>query len=228
MAKIRGRISTAYCVLAVIAVLLAVQGCRKAASVAPKVGPTRKTAVAEADQTAKDATERTAAVEQSKKAASSKPTVEKAPSAPKADVLPKADIDSHDSKYAEGKYPRIQADGKPVTLLYCPPTLFNINIAQGGQDKAVMTFGTITVGDDNGQRLAEVHIAARLISKDPAKSEYTRLAVLYTDRIKPGQTFTGSAAGMQFRIEVLGNGKWSDSIFEGSESGWIKLRITAE
>ncbi len=208
--------------------MLAIQGCQRAASVAPtKTGSAGKT-TAETGQVEKDAPESTAAAEQPEKTAEKKPAEEKAPPAAKAAAPPKADIDSRDSKYSDGKYPRIQADGKPVTLLYCPPSLLNINVAQGGQDKAVMTFGTITVGNDSGQRLAEIHIAARMISKDPAKSEYRRLGVVYTDRIEPGQTFTGSAAGMEFKVEVLDNGKWSDSIFEGSESGWIKLRVTAK
>lgn len=227
MAKIRNQFSTAAALFVVMALVFAIHGCQKAVTVPPKKDSGKETtATAKTDQSKADVPVSTAVPVQPKKTSSDKPAAEKPAPKQAADPLPKADIDCRDSKYLDGKSPRIQADGKPVTLLYYPPSLFNVTIVRGGNDQAVLTFGSITEGSADGHQLAEIHIAAR--PSDPQKGDYTRVALIYSDRIKEGQTYTSSAAGMEFKVEVLGNGAWSDSMFEGSKAGWVKLRITVK
>lgn len=241
MAKTRNHAVTVTILCAMTAAMLLMQGCRKTTSAPPQTvserqtASTNKTASAESEKTKpRSVSTGTDDVARPKKTTAGKPTAPKLSEdqafAPKPTPLPKADIDSHDPKYAEvrdGKMQsaKIEADGKPVTVLYLPPYMFTIALTKNGQEKVYLTFGTVTASGEAGNRM-EIHILARHIK--PADSKFEKVALIYSDKTKPGQKWTATAAGMDLRIEALDFGESNESPFPGTGMGWLKLKITAK
>gem|GEM_PF-6177607 len=228
MAKIKALILTAGILCGMIAVLMSLQGCRKAETLPPKADSNKQAAVTEdvKTETSKpgDKPSNTSAPEATKQAPpwrnpSPNPEAQTTSNAP-----PSADIDCRDAKYAGGERPKIEANGKPVTFLYYPPQMFTAIITRSGQDKASLTFGTFSVTGGEEDRL-ELHILARALKPDDGKFE--KVAMIESNKVKKGQSWTASAVGMSFKVEALEFGEWADSPFPGSGMGWIKLRISA-
>ena len=234
MARIRGIVFTVGLLIAVTAVLLMTQACRKAASVPPTTNvskqvatgnkaepPDKEQAKADSEKPKPSSTDTAATVAPKKPAP-------KTATQPKATALPKVDIDAHDAKFADGRPPKLEANGKPVTLLYFPPHMFNVALTRNGQEKATLMFGTITGGGEEGPSLSEIRLAARRNTSDPELGKFQDVAVIYPGTTKKGQKWTATAGGMNFRVEVVDFGEWSDSMFPGSGMGWIELKITVK
>lgn len=234
MARIRSSALIVGLLCAVTAVLLMTQAYRKAASVPPKTDVSKQ--VATRNKAESPGTEQEKADSQKAKSVSTdaaatvapKKPAPKATTQPKATPLPKVDIDAHDPKFANGQSPKVEANGKPVTLLYFPPHMFSVALTHGGQEKATLMFGTITAGGEDSPSLAEIRIAARRNTSDPELGKFQDVAVIYPGATKKGQTWTASAGGMDFKVEALDFGEWSDSMFPGSGMGWIELKMTVK
>lgn len=231
MARIRGTVWTVGLLCAVTAVLLMTHACRKAASVPPTTDASKQVASSESprEEQAKSDSEKPkpSATDTATTVATKKPAP-KVRTQPKATALPKVDIDAHDAKFAEGRSPKVEANGKPVTLLYFPPHMFSLVLTRGGQEKASLLLGTITGGGEEGPNLSEIRLAARRNTSDPELGKFQEVAVIYPGATKKGQTWKATAGGMDFKVEALDFGEWSDSMFPGSGMGWIELKITAK
>lgn len=244
MARIRGTVFTVGLLIAVTAVLLMTQACRKAASVPPKTDvskqvvtgneakpPDKEQAKVDSPKPKPASTDTAATVAPKKpvpKPAPKTTTEPKVTAQPKAAALPKVDIDAHDAKFADGRPPKLEANGKPVTLLYYPPHMFSVVLTRNGQEAGSLMLGTITGGGGEGPSLAEIRIAARRNTSDPQLGKFQDVAVIYPGTTKKGQTWNVTAGGMDFKVEALDFGEWSDSMFPGSGMGWIELRISAK
>ncbi len=100
-----------------------------------------------------------------------------------------------------------------------------VSLTEGGRQKANLTFGTVTSAGAKGNAL-EVHVLAR--PDKPSDSKFERVALIYSDKTTKGQSWTASAAGMSFDVQVLDYGEWPSSPFPGTGMGWMKLRLTVK
>jgi len=217
-----------------LCLLIIIQGCQKAASVPPKPHSSRQTVSAGKIETPKPGKPKPASTGTAESPKPGKPTAGKPPTppkppqkqglAPKPSPLPSADINTNDAKYADGQMPKLEANGKPVTVLYLPPHMFSIELTRNGKLEAYFTFLTMTATGENGNRL-EVHLTVR--GSGP-EGKFEPIGLIKSDATKKGQTWAGTAAGMSFKVEALDYGEWTDSPFPGSGMGWLKLRITAK
>jgi len=222
MSDTERRIAGACTLCALIALLALAGGCRKEAATAPPETAAGKSPAAE--QVVPKQAKVSKPDEASQKAQSERSVTDERP----AETPPKADIDSHDPKYANGSTPKIAADGRPVTVLYYPPHMFNLALTDGGADKVSVAFGTVVLVGDAGNKLAEVRIALSDSSKGLGTTGYETLAVIEPDKLRRGKTWRGSRAGMNITVEALDYGRWEESVLPESDIGWIKLRIRAE